>query len=114
MGIVIGEQELVHLAAAIEAATGEMPDLSGYHGRYSRGASASLGYRGTHSAVVEFELAVILAEKAACAALQAGYAYGPEDMLDDLRLLVCSIDSPCTEAIGNQIQYYWPTVVVRG
>lgn len=114
MSILITASTMVTLAAAVTAASGEIPRLMGYHGRRSRHHRASLAYLGPNPAIVVYELAVILAGQACRGAADAGYTYGADDIVEELRHLICQIDSPSTDILGREILFYWPNVQVAG
>ncbi|APE17775.1 hypothetical protein BOH72_23440 [Mycobacterium sp. WY10] len=107
-GIILGAAEVVQLGCEIQANYPGQgpPDL---HSR-----DTCLAYFGDHPDMVGFELAMILAARCAEAACGAGYAYGPADIVEELRTFIRQIGEPRTEAVGRQLLYYWPNVAVRG
>jgi hypothetical protein len=72
----------------------------------------SLAYIGPNPGIVGFELIVILAGRVAHQACRAGYMFVASDFVEEMRHLVMTIQSPQTEAVGRDLIYYWPTVVL--
>jgi hypothetical protein len=108
----IRDDLIVQLEHAVERSIGVIPRFARYRGASSPTA-VSLGYFGDRPGVVVFELAVILARQVWAAAEREGYVYGPYDVIDELRNLTTQIGSPHTEAVGRELVFYWPTVIIR-
>lgn len=110
--ITITAEQSMELTAAVESYIGEYPLIRPFRGRESTGDTMSLSYIGTRPGIVGFELCIMLVHRTAQAAYRSGYVFSTCDFVDEMRLMVMTVRSPVTEAVGRELVYYWPTVAL--
>lgn len=110
--IAVTAEMAAELAATVEATTGQPAIIGGFRGRFTPPKTRSLSYVGNRPEAVGFEMCVMLARQAAIAACGSGYIYGASDFVEEMRQLNLTVGGPHTQAVGRDIVFYWPTLVL--